>query len=407
MPINSVPVVTVSQVNNVISSLLSNDARLSRVAIKGELSSFTRHYQSGHLYFALKDAKTMINGVMFADSAAQLNFEPAVGMTVICYGSIVIHAASGKYQIKCFSMRQEGEGEQAAALEELKRRLAAEGLFEQHRPIPAKPKKIAVVTSAGGAALQDIITTIDRRYPLVKLIVIPAQVQGAAAPQSIAAGIRKAAQTDADTIILGRGGGASDDLSAFNAEIVARAIYESPIPTISAVGHEINFTVADLTADMRAATPTAAAELAVPDIAVIYSSINESHRRLQQSMARKLDACDRALEAKSELIRALSPQARLSAFEQRVDSLSNSISRSIHNRLDSAERSVLSNADMISALNPMSVLARGYSVTESNGRILSTIDGIENGDKLDIRLADGTITASVLAVERNNNTDGI
>ena len=413
MPINDLPamgappVVTVSQVNNVVASVVKADRRLADVCVKGEISQFTRNAKSGHLYFTIKDSSSTLKCVMFAFNARSLRFQPQVGMTVICKGAVGVYVPYGDYSLQCTAILPEGEGAQAAALEELKRRLEAEGLFSQHRPIPAAPRCIAVVTSPTGAALQDIINVISRRYPLTRLVVVPTQVQGAAAPQLIAAAIKRAATTGADTIIFGRGGGATDDLEAFNSEIVARAVFASPIPTISAVGHQINSTVADLAADKYAPTPSAAAEIAVPDISMYGAALDDTRRRLSRNMQQRFRELESSVGSKAELVRALSPEARLSALQQRVEGLNSAIRANVHNRLSAAERGVNASAGVISALNPLAILARGYSVTESGGRILDTVEGLSSGDELRIRLADGTVTAQVMSIERNNNTDGI
>ena len=226
------PVVTVTQVNRVVGMLIKGDRRLSNVAVRGEISNFTRHYKTGHLYFTLKDEQTQLKAVMFAGNAAKLEFDPDNGDKVVCYGAITVYEPNGVYQINCSGMEPDGAGEQAKALEELKKRLSEQGLFSQKRPLPRIPKCVAVITSAGGAALQDVINIISRRCPVVKLIVIPAKVQGEGADLSVAAALRRAQSTEADVIIFGRGGGSAEDLSAFNSEVVARAVYSSRIPTI-------------------------------------------------------------------------------------------------------------------------------------------------------------------------------
>ena len=393
------PVVTVSQVNRVVGMLIKGDKRLGNVAVRGEISNFTCHYKTGHLYFTLKDDATQLKAVMFAGNTSRLTFKPENGAKVICYGAVTVYEPSGVYQIKCTAMQQDGEGEQAAALEELKKRLSAEGIFSQKRPIPAMPKQVAVVTSAGGAALQDIINIISRRCPIVKLTIIPAQVQGATAPQSVANAIRTAQGTGADTIIFGRGGGSSEDLSAFNTEIVAMAIYESKIPTISAVGHETDFTVADMAADMRAPTPSAAAELAVPDTAVILSAINGTEKRLREAVSRIITESENMLNYRSEVVRALSPQNRIKILSQRLENMSQTIADRVHAKIDTAERGLDKNAELISALNPMSVLVRGYSVTYHDNRIITSSSELKNGDRVEIHLAKGKILADVTDTE--------
>ncbi|MBQ8172214.1 MAG: exodeoxyribonuclease VII large subunit [Oscillospiraceae bacterium] len=397
---NKPPVVTVSQVNRVIGMLIKGDKRLANVAVRGEVSNFTRQYQKGHLYFTLKDGQTQLKAVMFAGNAQMLRFQPRNGDKVVCCGAVTVYEPGGVYQINCTEMYPDGEGEQAAALEELKKRLSAEGLFSRKRRIPAFPKKIAVVTSAGGAALQDVINIISRRCPMVTLTIIPAQVQGADAPQSIAKALKRAQSVGADTIIFGRGGGSAEDLAAFNTELVARAVFDSDVPTISAVGHETDLSIADLAADMRAPTPSAAAELAVPEASAMLAAVEEAGRRISANTKRCLLKKEQDLVFRSEVIRALSPHNRIKNSEQRLEGLSESISRKAHFVLDDAERRLSAAAEMISALNPMSILVRGYSVTYHNDRIITGSEGLETGDRLDIRLAHGSVQAQVTAVEK-------
>ncbi len=392
---NKPPVVSVSQVNRVVGMLIKADKRLQNVAVRGEISNFTRHYRTGHLYFTLKDEQTQLKAVMFAGNAAGLRFAPEDGDKVVCYGEITVYEPNGVYQIKCAHMEKDGEGEQAAALEELKKKLAAEGLFSRKRPISQIPEKIAVVTSAGGAALQDIINIISRRYPLVTLMVIPAQVQGVGAAESVAAAINRAQSTGADTLIFGRGGGSSEDLGAFNAEIVARAVYNSSIPTISAVGHETDFTLADLAADMRAPTPSAAAELAVPDAAMLLSALDGMQRRAGTYVRRCMAAQENRLSYLAEITRARSPRNRIALLSQRLDGASSAIHDRLHARVDALERRLTADAEMISALNPMAVLVRGYSVTYHDGRIITDPSELAKGDEVEIRLAKGSVHAEI------------
>lgn len=392
------PVVTVSQVNRVVGMLIKGDKRLADVAVRGEISNFTRHYKTGHLYFTLKDEQTQLKAVMFAGNATKLQFSPEDGSKVVCYGAITVYEPSGVYQINCLDIQPDGVGEQAQALEELKKRLYDEGLFSRKRPLPAMPKCAAVVTSAGGAALQDVINIISRRCPVMKLIVIPAKVQGVGADISVASAIERAQDCGADVLIFGRGGGSAEDLGAFNSEIVARAVYASRIPTISAVGHETDLSIADLAADMRAPTPSAAAELAAPDISVIMQAMDGTLERIRLDLLRRLNESSRSLEAKMELISALSPKSRLNNAEQRLDELSLRIRNAVRSRLDSAERSVNASAEVISALDPLGVLTRGYSMTSSDRGVISSAGQLSVGENITVRFADGSARASVTEI---------
>lgn len=393
---NEPPSVTVSQINRVVSMLISGDKRLANVSVCGEISNYTKQFQSGHIYFTLKDEKSQLSAVMFASAAQNLKFEPKSGDKVVCAGQITVYEPGGKYQLRCTSMNPEGDGEQSAALEMLMKRLNDEGVFAQKRPIPKKPECIAVVTSAGAAALQDIITVISRRYPLIKLIVVPALVQGADAPQSIADALKRAQNVGADTIIFGRGGGSAEDLSAFNAEIVARAVFESKIPTISAVGHQRDYTIADLAADMRAPTPSAAAELAVPEISSVLFEIDEKLAQAKRMTERVIAENERALTALAGAVKAQSPRNRLAAQEQQVLAAEKEIRLKMHTRLDSAERSLASSVEMISALNPLSVLTRGYAAARSEGHIITDASQVNRGDEVEILLAKGRLRTQVI-----------
>lgn len=393
------PIVTVTQVNRVVGMIIGGDKRFADVAVRGEISNFTRHYKTGHLYFTLKDEQTQLRAVMFAGNAAHLEFDPEDGNKVICFGAVTVYEPGGVYQIKCLDMQPDGEGEQARALEELKKRLAEQGLFDRKRPLPAMPKCVAVVTSAGAAALQDVINIISRRYPIARLIVIPAKVQGEGADLSVAAAINRAQETDADVLIFGRGGGSAEDLSAFNSEVVARAVYNSRIPTISAVGHQTDYSIADLVADRRAPTPSAAAELAVPELGVITAAIDGTMQQIRRNAARRLDDSSRVLEAKMALITALSPRTRLNNSEQRLDELSARIRTSVHTRLDRAEHSLMASADMISALNPLAVLSRGYSLTSGEGGVVTSASQLKPGDEITVRFSDGSARARVVDTE--------
>ncbi len=397
---SNVPVVSVSQVNRVVGMLIKGDRRLMNVAVRGEVSNFTRHYRTGHCYFTLKDEQTQLKAVMFAGNAAHLSFDPQDGDKVICFGAVTVYEPGGVYQINCTDMQSDGAGAQAMALEQLKQKLSEEGLFSRKRSIPAMPKKIAVITSAGGAALQDVINIISRRCPIVTLVVIPAQVQGADAPMSVANAIKRAQTTGADTIIFGRGGGSAEDLAAFNTELVARAVYESKIPTISAVGHETDFSIADMAADMRAPTPSAASELAVPDIAVVMSAIDGMEKRIAAYAKRCVYDNMSTLQYRSEVIRALSPHSRINAHSQRLESLADRISERAHAAVNNAESSLNSRAQTISALNPLGVLVRGYSVTYRGGSIVTDAGQLKSGDRVQLRFAKGGAEAEIIAAER-------
>lgn len=394
-----IPTVTVSQVNRAVSMLIGSDKRFNDLSVKGEISDFTRHYKTGHLYFSLCDDKAKLKAVMWASEANKLNFSPENGESVVCRGFLTVYEPAGVYQINVVSMAREGSGEQAKELFELVRKLDKEGLFKQKREIPEFPKKIAVITSQGGAALQDIINITTRRCPTVKLAVIPATVQGVNAASSIVEAFGAAEKSGADTIIFGRGGGSSDDLSAFNDEAVARAIFRSKIPTISAVGHETDTTIADLVADMRAPTPSAAAELATPDLQEVKRKFESLLSGIEYRVKSKISLCEAALNEKSRLINALSPKNKIAEKSRAAEVLFEKITQSVHRKLALCESALDRQIGVISALSPLEVLKRGYSITEKDGKAVLKSSELSIGDKVEIRLGSGFASAEITDIK--------
>lgn len=390
-----IPTVTVSQVNRAVSMIIGSDKRFRDLSVKGEISDFTRHYKTGHLYFTLCDENAKLKAVMWSSDASKLNFSPESGECVVCRGFLTVYEPTGVYQINVVSMEREGSGEQAKELLELVERLNKEGLFKQKREIPAFPKKIAVITSQGGAALQDIINITSRRCPTVKLAVIPAAVQGVNAAGSIVKAFGIAEKSGADTIIFGRGGGSSDDLSAFNDEAVARAIYRSKIPTISAVGHETDTTIADLVADLRAPTPSAAAELATPDLQDVKRKFEVLLSGIDYRVKSKISLCEAALDEKSRLINALSPKNKIAEKLRTAEVLFENITQSVHRKLALCESALEREIGVISALSPLEVLKRGYSVTEKDGKAVRKSSELNVGDRVEIRLGSGFAFAEI------------
>lgn len=395
------PVMTVTQLTAAVKSAITSMPELSHVAVAGEISSCARSAKE-HIYITLKDGASVVSAVVFAGSARTLTHQPQVNEQVVCYGSVDVYGGQGRYQLYCTDITLQGAGTQAAELEALRRRLEQEGLFSQHRPIPAMPRIIAVVTSAGGAALTDIKNVLARRCPMVKLLLIPALVQGAEAPESVAAGIRRAQDTDADVIIFGRGGGSVEDLSCFNSEVIARAVYASRIPTISAVGHERDYSICDYAADLRAPTPSAAAELAASVTAdMMIDDLSGALSQISSRMSHYIAERGSMLDSRMALITALSPASRLRTASQRLDSIEQQIRQSIHSRLDRLDRAVMASAGVISALNPLAVLSRGYSVTSSGERIVTEAGQLSPGDDISIRLGKGSVTARVTSVSED------
>ena len=389
---------SVSKVNGYIRNMLENDFVLNSIWVAGEISNFKKH-SSGHMYFSLKDSESVIRCVMFRGDAEMLPFMPENGMSVIVCGYVSVYERAGEYQIICQLMQPEGTGALSIAFEQLKEKLSAEGLFDSDfkREINKRPKNIAVITSPTGAAVRDIIKIIRERNSSVSVTVIPVLVQGENAADSIVDGIRLANRLNrADTIIVGRGGGSIEDLWAFNEEKVARAIFASEIPVISAVGHETDFTIADFTADLRASTPSNAAELAVNDI-------NEDRRKAQY-YADRLDKCIQLILDKNtvkldNLINSRCFKYPTEDIEDRQDCVSDlaeRLTRSVGNIIKDSSTALSGAVSTLEALSPLKVLQRGYAFTEDeNGNVVSSAADIEKGERIHVTFMDGRVNAVV------------
>lgn len=397
---------TVAQLNNYAKSLLENDVRLRSVRVRGELTGFKRH-SSGHLYFLLKDESALIRCVMFRSSAVSLRFSPSDGMKVVLTGSVTIYAKDGQYQFYASTMRQEGEGDLYQQFLELQKKLEAEGLFARKRPIPFLPACVGVVTSETGAALHDIVTVIRRRFPTMHIILAPAQVQGETAPATIIDAIRLLNESKRpDVLIVGRGGGSYEDLSCFNDEGVARAIYASDIPVISAVGHEVDFTIADFAADLRAPTPSAAAELAVPVLEDLVYSIESKRERLDDTVRKAVDSARKQIALLSGSAALAKPGMLIgqkrTQLEQKTAALKNSADAAM--AANYARIETLS--ERLAALDPLAVLRRGYAiVTDEEKRPVMSAEGVLAGQRLNITLADGNIAAKAEQIEIKKKTE--
>lgn len=410
---------TVSQLNAYIKSLVDRDEFLGSVAVRGELSNY-KIYPSGHHYFTLKDAESSLKCVMFRSAAGKLRFRPESGMGVTAWGRISVYPRDGAYQLYCEALMPEGFGDLQMAYEQLKAKLEKEGLFDRShkKPIPRYPERIAVITSSAGAAVHDIIRVLRRRWPMGKIMLLPVRVQGVEAPGEIAAALRYASEHKvADVVITGRGGGSIEDLWAFNDERVARAIYDCEIPVISAVGHEPDVTIADFVADLRAATPSNAAELAAPDVTELMQAIDSAMRRLENSMAKRISGSREALEALSSR-RVLQSatgfieqrRSQVETLRVRLEAASGFASKSrsqldnLASRLDSAldaamtrkKNEYLRAAAKLDALSPLKVLSRGYAIAmDEDGRAVKDSSGVRAGDKLTVRLASGALGCRV------------
>ncbi len=416
---NTREALTVSQLNEYIKGLVDGDGFLSSVAVRGELSNY-KIYPSGHHYFTLKDAESSLKCVMFRSAAGKLRFRPESGMGVTAYGRIGVYPRDGAYQLYCEAIVPEGYGDLQIAYEQLKARLEKEGLFarEHKKPIPRYPERIAVITSSAGAAVHDIIRVLRRRWPLGKIILLPVRVQGSEAPGEIAAALRYASEHRiADVVITGRGGGSIEDLWAFNDERVARAIYDCEIPVISAVGHEPDVTIADFVADLRAATPSNAAELAAPDSYELMQAIDTAMRHMTNAVTKRIARERETLEslASRKVLQSATSfidqrRAQLETLRVRLDSASGFVQAQrgrvalLQGRLDSAINAVLaanknrfvSAAAKLDALSPLKVLSRGYAIAmDAGGGIVRDAASVKTGDKLTVRLDTGALGCKV------------
>ena len=399
-------ILDVSQVNEYIKNLMDGDELLAGLCIRGELSNY-KIYPSGHHYFTLKDAGGALRCVMFRSSAARLRFRPENGMKVLVTGRVSVFPRDGAYQLYCDTMTPEGAGDLALAFEQLKAKLEQEGLFaaEHKKSLPAYPKCIGIVTSKTGAALQDIRNVIGRRWPAAKLLLCPVTVQGFEAAQQVADAIHRLDQRrDVDEIIVARGGGSREDLWVFNAEVIARAAYRCKVPLISAIGHEIDFTILDFVADRRAPTPSAAAELAVPDRAELLRALSQLEQGSQSAMQRRLDAASgRLMMAEQQLSYDLTRrkltngQAELAAVQKELEAAAQSC-------IQKRQAQLRHTAALTDSLSPYRVLGRGYAmVYDSKGRLCSA-DVLATGDKLTLRGAAHTAECTVTSVEELNES---
>lgn len=387
-------VVSVTALNNHIKLLLEADGALEKIAVRGELSNY-KIYPSGHHYFTLKDSESSLRCVMFKSSASKLRFTPESGMGVTAAGRVSVYPRDGAYQLYCTELLPEGAGDLNAAFEQLKEKLSREGLFDaaHKKPLPKYPDAIAVITSSAGAAVRDIIRVLGKRWPMAKVVVLPVRVQGAEAPAEIAGAIRYANSFRVgDLIITGRGGGSIEDLWAFNDERVARAIFDSEIPVISAVGHEPDVTISDYVADLRAATPSNAAELAVPDVAELVEGLDACRARIFQVAAKKLAMARGRLEDLSSRRVLQNPTAYINQKRQLLDSASNALLLDCERKINTKKQEYVRLASSLDALSPLKVLGRGYAMTaDSGGKPLSSVSAIRAGDRLSVTLSDGRV----------------
>ena len=391
---------TVTRLNEYASRVLSNDPRLRSIKVSGEISGFKRH-SSGHLYFNLKDQDAVISCVMFRSAAASMRIDPADGMQVVAHGSVSIYARDGKYQLYVDGMRASGEGELYRQFLLLKAKLEAEGVFENERPLPALPRMIGVATSASGAALHDIVTVTRRRFPGMNMLLAPCQVQGPGAPAEITAAIRALQRfPECDVIIADRGGGSYEDLACVNDEAVARAIASSRVPVVSAVGHETDFTIADFAADLRAPTPSAAAELCCPDYRELVSSLEDAAEEAQGLAADRLKEARAMLASLKGSAAMANPHNAITLKAERLGALRTRLDSGVKTALMASEAKLVAMMEKLKAIGPNEVIKRGYAiVTDSDGRILKSVSELEINESIKLRMAGGCASAVVTEKE--------
>ena len=397
---------SVSELNNLIKGLLEQEPSLSNVCVRGELSNY-KIYPSGHHYFTLKDSESSLRCVMFKSSAVKLRFRPENGMGVTVYGRVAVYPRDGTYQLYCSAIMPEGAGDLQVAFEQLKAQLASEGLFERShkKPLPQFPKRIAIITSSAGAAVHDMIRILGHRWPMAQVVLLPVRVQGTEAPPEIAGAIRYANEFKvADLIITGRGGGSMEDLWAFNDERVARAIYDSGLPVISAVGHEPDVTIADYVADVRASTPSNAAEIAVPDWHEVQDALNSYGIRADQAMRKKLLSLNERLESYKNKRVMTDPTAHIDNRRIELDHVRDRLAAVEDRKLSRCRQSFVALTAALDAMSPLRVLSRGYAIAEKeDGSTVKSVDMLSPGDGFCLQLWDGKAQCCVSSVSKRES----
>ncbi len=399
---NSGKILTVSQLNIYVKSLLDGDINLQNVFIEGEISNLSDHYSSGHIYFSLKDSTSLVKAVMFSFNAKKLRFKPENGMKVLILGRVTVYEVSGQYQIYVEDMRPYGVGALALELEQLKKKLEERGLFDQahKKPLPIYPNTIGVITSPTGAAIQDILNIISRRFPCVDIILAPVLVQGKTAPEQLKNAVDMFSDNNAaDVIIIGRGGGSIEDLWAFNDEELAYAIYNCKIPVVSAVGHETDFTICDFVSDLRAPTPSAAAELVVPDKMDLTANLNATKQYIDSLIYNKIYALSEIQNNYIKLVSAYSPINYIDTEFEKIRSCELQINNLFDKYIYLCENNLKESVNKLEALNPIAVLKRGFTHISVNNKNVISKNDLKIGDEIDLKLFDGHIKANVTKID--------
>lgn len=389
---------SVTQLNEYVKMLIDSDEILQTAAVCGEISNFKHHYATGHLYFTLKDERSAVKCVMFARDASRLRFEPENGITVTVWGRVSVFPRDGAYQLYAGFMSPLGLGEQFTAFEQLKKKLLAEGLFDAARkkPIPEYPGRIGIITSSTGAAVRDLLNILGRRWPVAEVELYPALVQGVGAVRSLCAGLKHFnSGRSVDVIIIGRGGGSGEDLNAFNDEALARAIAASEIPVISAVGHETDVSISDFVADLRAPTPSAAAELAVPDMSNYTAYLSSLLERIKAIVAGKVEHSQNALDLLAKSAVLSNPVRNIEIRENEVLYLAHRLDSCYGDIVSADEAAFRACVAKLNALSPLNVLARGYTTVEMNDTTVTTAKALSHGDHISVRFSDGKVDATV------------
>ena len=398
-------ILTVSQINTYLKSIIDSDYNLKNIYVSGEISNFTNHYRTGHFYFTLKDEYAAVKAVMFRNAAQRITFEPENGMKVLVRANLSLYERDGIYQLYCEDIIPEGVGELTLAFEQLKSKLEKKGMFSQElkKPLPSYPKRIGVITSPTGAALQDILSVLSRRYPSGEIILEGVQVQGENAAAQISAAVRKFNRLKgADVLIVGRGGGSIEDLWAFNEEKVAEAIFESEIPVISAVGHETDFTIADFVSDMRAPTPSAAAEIVAPDYREILYAADKTLDNMTDSLSNIISRYSLTLMSYDKIISEHNPRKTIELYSQCFSACENKIKSALNSKLENYFTALSHYSARLEATSPLKVLARGYSyVKDENGFTVKSAEGLMSGDTVTVILTDGELECCVQDIKLN------
>ncbi|NLZ47008.1 MAG: exodeoxyribonuclease VII large subunit [Clostridiales bacterium] len=396
-------ILTVSQLNRYVSSKFRDDTKFRGIAVKGEISNLSVHYKTGHIYFSLIDKDSVLKAVLFSQNASRIKFSLNNGISVVAMGNIVVYESGGVYQINVTELIPQGVGAEKINLDALKNKLSKLGVFDLNakKIISKSPKKIAVVTSHSGAALQDILNIIERRYPICKVVVCPANVQGITAPSSIASAIKNADNSGADTIILARGGGSSEDLSAFNDENVVMSVFNCLTPVISAIGHETDTSLTDYAADLRAPTPSAAAELAVPNMSIYISDINVKLARVKTLILNRLDKNMQMVELLTTRASNMSPIVKLEKNISEIEKVQTKLNYLMYNKINRLDSTLTTSVAKLNAISPFNVLDRGYSIVVSGTSVIKSVEGLEIDQDVEIKFKKGTALAKITQINND------